>query len=121
MHTKKLFTQDGISLLEVLISMIILSLALLVLLNMGMVALDGNDWANRTTIATQAMQEKLEQLRSLQNPTSGADTIDGIEREWTVTPVSSHLRQVDVKVRWEDIKDQVKTNTLTSFIRTDSV
>ncbi|MEE8577304.1 MAG: prepilin-type N-terminal cleavage/methylation domain-containing protein, partial [candidate division Zixibacteria bacterium] len=56
--------QEGVTLLEVLIAMIILSVSLLLLLNMAMVALDGNDWANNTTIATQLMQQKLEQLRS---------------------------------------------------------
>lgn len=121
MQMKTIQNQNGITLLEVLISMIILSLAILVLLNMAMVALDSNDWANRTTVATQLMQEKLEQLRSLQNPTSGADTISGVERSWTVTPVASHLRQVDVVVGWEDLKNVHKTNSLTSYIRTDSV
>ena len=46
--------QDGVTILEVLIAMIILSLALLLLLNMAMVALDGNDWANNMTVATPA-------------------------------------------------------------------
>lgn len=121
MHMNKIQNQNGITLLEVLISMIILSLAVLVLLNMALVALDSNDWANRTTVATQLMQEKLEQLRSVQNPTSGSDTIAGIERAWSVTPVSSHLREVIVRVDWDDLRNTRKSNALTSYIRTDSV
>ncbi len=83
--------QDGISILEVLIAMIILSMALLLLLNMAMVALDGNDWSNKTTVATQMLQEKLEQLRVLSNGykikvvttphrCEGVDTPDDFER-----------------------------------------
>ena len=121
MKMKRIQNQDGITLLEVLIAMIILTLSLLVLLNMAMVALDGNDWANNTTVATQLMQEKLEELRGDVNPASGNDTVGSISRSWTVTPVSSHLRRVDVKVNWEDISAKAMTNSLTSFIRTDSV
>ena len=121
MRMKRIQNQNGITLLEVLIAMIILSLALLVLLNMAMVALDGNDWANNTTVATQLMQEKLEQLRGDVNPTGGADTVGDVSRTWSVTPVSSHLRRVDVSVNWHDISGTAKTNSLTSYIRTDSV
>ena len=49
--------EAGFTILEVLIAMIILSISLLVLLNMAMVALDGNDWSNNTTVATQLLQE----------------------------------------------------------------
>ena len=113
--------QDGVTILEVLIAMIILSLALLLLLNMAMVALDGNDWANNMTVATQLMQEKLEQLRGITNPSGGADTVGAITRSWTVQNVGSHLRRVDVAVSWQDINADVNTNSLTSYIRVDSV
>ena len=45
MATKKniRLNEQGITIMEVLIAMIILSLSLLLLLNMAMVALDGND------------------------------------------------------------------------------
>jgi Tfp pilus assembly protein PilV len=121
MKMKRIQNQDGITLLEVLIAMIILTLSLLVLLNMAMVALDGNDWANHTTVATQLLQDKLEELRGDGFPVSGSDTVGDIARTWTVTAVSSHLRRVDVQVNWRDISDDQQTNSITSFIRTDSV
>ena len=115
--------QKGITLLEVMIAMIILGMALLLLLNMAMVALDGNDWSNKTTVATQLLQEKMEQLRSLRNSglTNGTDTAQGFARSWTVTNGGDHLRQVDVKISWEDIRAKMQTNTMTAFIRTDSL
>ena len=116
--------QNGISILEVMIAMIILSMALLVLLNMAMVALDGNDWSNKTTVATQLLQEKLEQLRSVANSSalaSGSDTVGDVVRQWTVTRPANYLRQVEVKVHWEDIRAQQQTNAISTVIRTDSV
>jgi Tfp pilus assembly protein PilV len=115
--------QDGISILEVLIAMIILSMALLLLLNMAMVALDGNDWSNKTTVATQLLQEKLEQLRTAANTglTGGSDTVGGVVRTWTVTTPGSYLRQVDVQVAWEDIRALTQTNSVSAIIRTDSI
>lgn len=120
MNMCKLKSQKGISMLEVLIAMIILSMALLVLLNMAMVALDGNYWSDRTTVATQMMQQKLEQMRAdvAAGLTSGEDTVDNIARKWTVTNVGSHLRQIEVQAVWLDLRQHERTNTVTALIRT---
>ena len=90
---------------------------------MAMIALDGNDWSNKTTIATQVMQEKLEQIRGggAAAMQSGTDTAQGLTRVWTVSNAGSHLRQVEVQVSWTDIKAEKHTNSLTAYIRTDSV
>ncbi len=124
MRQRHITNQNGISILEVMIAMIILSMAMLLLLNMAMVALDGNDWSNKTTVATQLLQEKLEQLRSVANSASlasGSDTVGDVVRQWTVTRPASYLRQVEVKVYWEDIRAQQQTNAISTVIRTDSV
>lgn len=124
MNMKKLKEDKGISLLEVLVAMIILSMALLVLLNMSMVALDGNDWANKNTAAVQAMQQKMEQLRNISNlnsGSSGSDTTDGVTRIWTVSDADNHLKQVQVSTYWLDIKGQRDSSSITSFIKTDSI
>ncbi|MEA3297422.1 MAG: prepilin-type N-terminal cleavage/methylation domain-containing protein [candidate division Zixibacteria bacterium] len=121
MKNTKVTNQNGITLLEVMIAMIILSMSLLLLLNMAMVALDGNDWSQNTTQATQLIQEKLEQLRTSAAPTSGSDSSSDFSRSWTVTDVGNHLRQVDVQVVWEDIRQSTKINSMTAFIKTDSI
>ncbi len=117
---ERLKNQDGISMLEVLIAMIILSMALLVLLNMAMVALDGNHWSNRTTVATQMLQQKLEQMRSdaAGGLESGIDTVDNIIRTWTVVNAGSHLRQVTVDAVWLDIRQDKRSNAVSALIRT---
>ncbi len=115
-------TQTGFTILEVLIAMIILSISLLLLLNMAMVALDGNDWSNKTTVATQLLQQKLEQLRTNVNSlASGQDTVGGVQRIWTVTKIDHNLRKVDVSISWEDIRNDTITNSMTTYMRTDSL
>ena len=123
MKIKFVENQRGISLLEVLVAIILTSFSLMMLLNMAMIALDGNDWSNNTTVATQMLQQKLEQLRGggYAALKSGSDTAEGLTRTWKVTDAGSHLRRVDVEVSWTDIKSDVHTNQLTAYIRTDSV
>jgi prepilin-type N-terminal cleavage/methylation domain-containing protein len=121
MKMKKRRNQSGLTLMEVLISMIIMSISLLLLLNMAMVALDGNDWSRKTTIATQLMQEKLEQLRTMDDPVSGTDTSMGVTRSWTVTTAGDHLREVKVTATWYNIWAEMVTDSLTAFIKTDSL
>jgi len=116
--------QDGLTLLEVMVAMLILSLSLLLLLNMAMVALDGNDWSNNTTVSTQLMQEKLEQMRNTANLSpadSGNDTVMGVTRRWKVTNAGNHLRRVDVAISYEDVRGKRHTNVITAFVKTDAI
>jgi prepilin-type N-terminal cleavage/methylation domain-containing protein len=117
MKYSKLKNSEGVTLLEVLVAMIILSVSLLLLLNMTMVALDSNDWANKTTSSTQALQEKMEQLRASHDPQSGSDTANGVQRAWTVSPIGSNLVQVNVTATWKDIKGRWVTDTMTAYIK----
>jgi prepilin-type N-terminal cleavage/methylation domain-containing protein len=121
MKFKVWLNQRGVSLLEVMVAMILTSLSLLMLLHMAMIALDSNDWSNKTTVATQALQDKLEELRGgdVSDLTSGSDTAQGLNRTWTVSTVNSHLRRVDVEVAWNDIKANEHTNALTAYITTE--
>ncbi len=121
MTIARMKNQKGVTLIEVMVAGLILSVSLLMLLNMAMVALDGNDWSNKTTLATQMMQQKLEQLRSDAAPASGNDTSLGVTRAWTVADAGTHLRRIDVTVTWKDVRSRTKTNTLSAYVRSDSV
>jgi prepilin-type N-terminal cleavage/methylation domain-containing protein len=123
MIAQTLNTERGVTLLEVLVAMILTSLGLMMLLHMGMIALDGNDWSNRTTQATQAVQQKFEQLRAAGVPAlqSGSDSAGGLARTWRVTSAGTHLRKVEVEVAWSDLKSRRHVNTLKTLIRTDSL
>jgi prepilin-type N-terminal cleavage/methylation domain-containing protein len=121
MTISRLKNENGVSLLEVLVAMMILSFSLMMLLNMAMIALDGNDWSNKTTLSTQLLQEKLEQIRATASFGNGSDTANGVIRTWNVSYAGPHLRQVDVSVVWLDMQAQERTNAITAYVRSDSV
>lgn len=122
MKLRRLTGPDGFTILEVLVAMIILGMSLLLLLNMAMIALDGNDWSNNTTVATQLLQEKLEQLRSQTvKLESGYDSPDSLQRVWTVTDAGNRLKKVEVVVTWTDIRNNTVSNSMTTYIKTDSI
>lgn len=118
---KKIKNNKGFTLLEVMVSMIILTISLLLLLNMAMIALDGNQWSNNATASTQLIQEKLEQLRTDMILVSGIDTVSNIERSWRVTTVANHLRRVDITASWRNQRGDVLQNSMTAYIRTDFI
>lgn len=120
---KKALDSRGMTMIEVMVAMLVLTVALLMLLNMGMVALGGNDWANKATLASQMAQEKLEQLRAsgVESLVSGSDTGRGLSRTWHVSNVGNHLRRAEVTVQWRDLKGEDHSSSLASLIRTDSI
>ncbi len=118
---RKLSRNNGFTLLEVMVSMVILTLSLLLLLNMAMIAMEGNDWSNQATASTQLIQEKLEQLRTDMTLTSGTDTVGAIARSWHVYSVANHLRRIDIMASWENQRGDVLQNSMTAYVRTDSI
>jgi Tfp pilus assembly protein PilV len=121
MRVRKINKSDGITILEVLIAMLILSMSLLLLLNMAMVALDGNDWSNHTTVVTQLMQQKLEEIRASGALTNGHDSVSGVARTWNVTNVGPHLRNVNIAMNWSDVRAREHNDSMSALIRTDSL
>ncbi|MDD4051527.1 MAG: prepilin-type N-terminal cleavage/methylation domain-containing protein [candidate division Zixibacteria bacterium] len=113
--------EEGFTLLEVMTSMLIMSFSLLMLLNMAMIALDGNRWSSRTTSCAQIMQQKLEDLRNVVDPTSGEDTVGEFSRSWTVSTVSTHLRQVEITAMWMSPDSLVQSNRITTLIKTSAM
>jgi prepilin-type N-terminal cleavage/methylation domain-containing protein len=118
---RKLLNQKGLSMLEVMISMGILSISLLMLLNMAMVALDANDWSNKATMSTQLIQDKLEEIRTGLNMDDGIDTVNNVERVWTVDSVGSHLRRVNIVTSWENNRGDTLQNSIRTFVRTNTL
>jgi prepilin-type N-terminal cleavage/methylation domain-containing protein len=118
---KKLRNQDGFTLLEVMISMLILSMSLLLLLNMAMLAMEGNDWSNNATASTQLLQEKLEELRTDMILSNGVDTVNNIARSWAVSSVANHLRRIDITASWISQRGDTLQNSMTAYVRTDSI
>jgi len=112
--------EDGFTILEVMTSMLIMAFALLLLLHLAMIALDGNKWASSTTSSTQLMQEKLEELRNTPTATSGADTVGEIIRVWSVSNAASHLKRIDVSATWLDMDSLSQTYSISTMVKTNT-
>ncbi|HVP35392.1 MAG TPA: prepilin-type N-terminal cleavage/methylation domain-containing protein [Terriglobales bacterium] len=95
-------SEKGITLLEVMASMVIFSLGLLMLVPLMLATITANDSANDMSRATLFAQQKLEQLRSASILASGNDTIEDMSRTWTVETVTSSLKKITVNVTWQD-------------------
>ena len=95
-------SKKGITLLEVMASMVIFSLGLLMLVPLMMVTITANDSANDMSRATLFAQQKLEQLRNASVLASGSDTIENMSRTWTVETITSNLKKITVNVTWQD-------------------
>lgn len=104
---KKIKTEDGFTLLEVLIAVIILAIGLMGVAMMQLTAIQGNAWGFRLSEATERINTKIEQFRDtayddIKSETEQMDA-DGYIRKSTVSagPVAD-TKTVTVAVRWRD-------------------
>lgn len=112
--------EHGFTILEVMTSMFIMAFALLLLLHLAMIALDGNKWASSTTNSTQLLQEKLEELRNTSNPTAGTDTVGDVVRVWQVSTAASHLRRIDVSATWLDMDSVSQSYSISTLVKSNT-
>lgn len=119
MKIGKLHRQDGFSILEVMVGLIIFSLGLLLLMSMMVASIDGNSWAEDTTQSVQLIKEKIEQLKNthVSELNSGEDAIGDYVRSWDVTAVSSNLVGVTVRVKWADADEKVYACSTMTFMQ----
>lgn len=105
---KQIKTEDGFTLLEVLISVIILAIGLMGVAMMQLTAIQGNAWGFRLSEATERIETKIEEFRNtpyddIKSKTESKDA-DGYIRKSTVTndsPVAD-TKTVLVEVKWVD-------------------
>jgi prepilin-type N-terminal cleavage/methylation domain-containing protein len=108
--------QDGFTLIEVMAGMIILALGLLLLMPMMVTSMQANDFARGATEASMLIKDKMEELKNMNPPTSGTDSLGAVQRTWTVSNVSSNLWRLDVTISWTDRHDLGHSNTVTSYM-----
>ena len=106
--------EGGFSLIEVLISLTILSVGLLAVAGMQMTSIKGNFSSGNVTNATVLAQSKLEDLKSLSYTDSGLTsgqhsdgTISGsiFSMFYDVVDITSTMKAITVTVLWKDIGD----------------
>ena len=107
--TRMAQSNKGFSLLEVLITLVILSVGLLGTAEMQVTSISGNAFSNNVTVATGLAQNKLEELKKLPNSDatlSAGDHYEGtlpgtpiFSRSYNVNDLSAEVKQVTVSVR----------------------
>jgi prepilin-type N-terminal cleavage/methylation domain-containing protein len=102
--TKRVFLsgEEGFTLLEVMVSMIIFATGLLMMVPMIVTSIKGNVFADMTTKAAHHIQAKIEEIKNTHNFTSGYDNPEGMTRTWTVENYGSHLKKITVQMNWVD-------------------
>ncbi len=110
--------QDGFTLIEVMAGMIILALGLLLLLPMMVTSMQANDFARGVTESSMLIKDKMEELKNMDPPTSGSDTMSTVQRTWTVSNAGLNLWRLDVTIAWMDRHDLGHSNTVTSYMST---
>jgi type IV pilus modification protein PilV len=121
MHDEK-----GLTLLEVLVAMVVLSLGLLGLAKMQITAIQVNAASGRLTQGTAFAQDKVEQLMALPYDDAKLDTqvrtytetrpAQGYTITWTVdqNPAPGDVKTINVEVTWSN-RGQKKTFELAFF------
>ncbi len=104
---------NGFSLIEVLISLIILSISLLALAGLMTTTTKNNSFGGRLTEAATLAQDKLEEFRAMswESISGNFDKVTGstgiiYDRSWEVgetDPKNDDLKKIEVTIRWADI------------------
>ena len=126
--TISFFGQRGLSLLEVLISMIILALGILAMAPLMVVSINQNADSRDRSIATQLAKEKLEDLESATTLASlpTQDSEEGLREKFsrsttildcsTDTLIPDNRYKILVVVSWKDDNEMIQATSLSTLI-----
>lgn len=109
--------QRGFTLLEVMISIIILSVALLALAGLQIISIRGNSFGGTMTEAVTLARDKIEDLKrddwSSVAPGNDIQVFRGINyaRNWAVVQTADKTKEVTVTVSWDNGTHQVSLAT----------
>ena len=95
--------ETGVTLIEAMAGMIMLSMGLLTLLPLATISIQANELADDAGAATVALQNQIEHLRTdtLITPGSHYDYQTGMYTQWWVETDPNGLQRVYVEVTWE--------------------
>lgn len=107
--------EDGFTLLEVMVSMIIFATGLLMMVPMIVTSVRNNEFADMSTRAAHFIQAKMEEIKNTHDFTSGYDHPEGMTRAWTVTDNGPNLKTITVRMDWVDQDGQPHSNITTTY------
>lgn len=104
-------SRRGFTLIEVLVALVVLSVALVAMIPMLLQSIRGNYFGKETTQSAAVCQDKLEELRRVPYASlaAGNDTVDGIDRKWEIADYGD-LRGIEVTTEWTDGRGQKHTS-----------
>jgi prepilin-type N-terminal cleavage/methylation domain-containing protein len=105
----------GFTLIEVMAGMVIMAVGLLLLLPMMVTSIRANSYAQNSTEASMLIKDRMEDLKNMANPTSGADTVGSVTRSWAIANAGVNLTQITVTVNWVDQQGRPHSNSMTSY------
>ena len=105
----------GVTLLEVMVSMIIFATGLMMMIPLIVTSIKGNEFADRTTRAAHHIQAKIEKIKNTHDFTSGEDSPDGMTRTWTVENSGTRLKKITVQMTWLDEDGRQHDNTVVTY------
>jgi len=112
---------EGFTLIEVVVTLLILTVGLLGMAALTVSVIQGNAQSNKITTATTLAQDKLEEMKTIGYPVADADkdneTIDGFERKpQVVAGDDDHpgTNTVTVTVSWDSNSHSVALSTIIS-------
>jgi type IV pilus assembly protein PilV len=117
--------EHGMSLLEVMITMLVLTIGLLGMMPLFATSMKANYQADKTTVASEIAQAKIEDFKTLVRQgdydliVSGVDYPPGmVRRVWTVTDdtPSLDIKTVDVTVEWTDESGNLHSLTFSTYV-----
>ncbi|MBN1828651.1 MAG: prepilin-type N-terminal cleavage/methylation domain-containing protein [Deltaproteobacteria bacterium] len=101
---KRKLSQQGFTLIEVMIALFVLLVALVGVASMATMVITGNRFNNDLTMATTLAEDKLEEMKQAGYAaiTGGNDSQGIYNRVWTVTANTpeTDMKRIDVTVSW---------------------
>jgi len=124
----KFNTENGMGLLEILVSLLVLSIGILGLAPLIVLSIEGNIISRDNSAASQLMKEKIEYYEGLDSLPSlpfnesecGIDSVFSrtisLKDNSTDSMVPNGLCQIDVVISWLDNQDVQRSTTYSSFL-----
>lgn len=129
MRFQSLSNNRGLSLLEVMISMVILSIGLLGLTPLMVLSIKSNNISNDTIIASNIARDKMEYLEGLDSiPSSSfSESVSNVQSGFNQTTIINDnssdntipngLLRVTIAIDWIDKTGSIRKTMLSSYIR----
>ncbi len=104
MYKSSSSTRSGFSFVEVIVSMMLVSIGMVGAMGLASYMSRANQWSERMAIASTMGQDKLEELLNTPYAAlgSGSDSVAGFTRSWSVT-TSNNFRLVNLTITWNTL------------------